>query len=219
MTHRPIPPAPGSQPAPQQPTPPHIGSASAAGYAPGTYYAPGWTEAQMAGPPPPREPRTRKPRRIRLWVVLSIVLALVLAVVVWLVLSPATWHALTGATKKLPADVTSPQNVNSRQLSAGNCIDSADNLRDVVAGIRVVPCADSHEAQVLSAYEFSEDAEWDGTKETQNRVTRSCTLSTSEADAGYTLLALTPTEESWEQGDRTGLCVAVAAEPVSTSLL
>lgn len=202
MTHRPVPP------------PPAPGS-----YAPGTYYAPGWTEAQLAGPPPPREPRQRNPGQIVIWVLASVFVAGLVAVVLWLILSPSTWHSVTGATKPLPADVTSAQSANSRQLSPGNCVESAGNLRDLVEGIRVVPCADSHEAQVLSAYEFADDAEWEGSAEAQDRVTRSCTLSTSESDAGYNLLALTPSADSWKQGDRTGLCVALAPETLSSSLL
>lgn len=173
----------------------------------------------MAGPPPPREPRERKPGQIAIWTLASVFVAGLIAIVVWLILSPSTWHSVTGATKQLSADVASPQTANTQQLSAGNCIASADDLRDTGAGIRVVPCSDSHEAQVLSAYEFAEGAEWEGTADSHSRVTRSCTLSTSETDAGYTLLALAPSADSWKQGDRTGLCVAIASEPVSSSLL
>lgn len=252
MSTRPVPPPPpeSSQPAqpdtaapqpqppqfvsayPSQPPAPHypgatpaqgaVSSGADGGFATDVYYAPGWTQAQMAPalpPPTPREPRERKPGRTLMWVLLGAGAVALIAVAVWFMASPATWYSLTGATSQLPADVASPQSANSRQLSAGNCIATADNLSDLDAGIRVVPCADPHEAQVISAFEFSAESDWSGAKEAQRRVTRSCSLSSSEIEAGYSLLALAPSADSWKQGDRTGLCVAVAPEQVTSSLL
>lgn len=213
---RDYPPAPKPNPAypshpvhhPPQPQPP-------SGYAPGTHYAAGWTQEQMAqfaGPTP-----RAKSRPSAVWLAVLVVVLVAAAGALWLAVSPSARLALTGSTTPLPADVETAHSANMRQLSVGNCLNDSADLRTKVSGIAVVPCSDPHTAQVISAYEFRSD-EWDGTEATGDLVVKSCSLSASEITAGYTLLALTPSEASWKQGDRTGLCVAIAAEAVSGSL-
>lgn len=169
--------------------------------------------AQFAGPQPPRV----KSRPSAVWLAVLVVVLAAAAGALWLAVSPPARLALTGSTTSLPADVEGAHSANMRQLSVGNCLNDSADLRTKVSGIVVVPCSDPHTAQVISAYEFRSD-EWEGTEATGDLVVKSCSLSASETAAGYTLLALAPSEASWKQGDRTGLCVAIAAEAVSGSL-
>ena len=64
-------------------------------------------------------------------------------------------------------------------------------------------------AQVVTVYEFGDDALWPGQQVADTRVARSCVLDQTELDAGVTAVTWAPTQESWARGDRTGLCLAV----------
>lgn len=114
------------------------------------------------------------------------------------------------ATRPLPADVSSARTAHAQQLVTGNCLETlpADGR---VESVRVVPCADPHEAQVVTVYEFSDDAVWPGQRVADSRVARSCVLDQAELDAGVTPATWAPTERSWARGDRVGLCLAVVA--------
>ena len=51
------------------------------------------------------------------------------------------------------------------------------------------------------------------------RVAIGCELSESEQEAGVEVVTWAPTQESWGDGDRTGLCVAHRAAAFTGSLL
>jgi len=114
------------------------------------------------------------------------------------------------ASRPLPADVSAPVDAHAVQLVTGNCLAElpADGPVDTV---RVVPCDDEHVARVVSQYAFDEDAVWPGQQAADQRVAAGCVLSADETQAGDRLVTWAPTEESWGQGDRTGLCLVVAS--------
>ncbi|WP_282944921.1 DUF4190 domain-containing protein [Cellulomonas endometrii] len=140
-------------------------------------------------------------------------------------LGTLAWAALAAAgigtalaSRPLPPDVAAPVDARAVQLVTGNCL--AELPEDgPVDRLRVVPCADEHAAQVVSAYEFGADAAWPGAAEAAARVAAGCDLTAAEQERGLTMVAWSPTERSWAAGDRTGLCVAVTAEPGTGSLL
>jgi len=116
---------------------------------------------------------------------------------------------LTGvAARPLPADVRTPRDAHAQQLVTGNCLDPlpTDGQVDTV---HVVPCADPHTAQVVTAYAFDDDTLWPGQENADARVARSCVIEQAELDAGVSAVTWAPTQESWARGDRTGLCLAV----------
>ena len=110
------------------------------------------------------------------------------------------------ATSPLPPDVSAPRDAHVAQLVVGNCLANlpADGDVDVV---RVVPCADEHAASVVSEYRFGDDAVWPGQTGADARVAQACVLSTAEQDAGDTVVTWAPTQDGWDSGDRTGLCL------------
>ncbi|WP_456787815.1 DUF4190 domain-containing protein [Cellulomonas sp. P5_C5] len=111
-------------------------------------------------------------------------------------------------TRPLPADVPAARDARAQQLVTGNCVLSvpADGRVDTV---RVVPCAESHEAQVVTEFTFAPEAVWPGQQSADARVARACVLDASEIEAGVRTVTWSPTERSWSGGDRVGLCLAV----------
>lgn len=114
-------------------------------------------------------------------------------------------------TRPLPPDVTDARDAHARQLVTGNCLDPLPDDGEVDE-VRVVPCADPHAAQVISQYEFGSDAVWPGQAAADRRVATACQVSAAETEAGLTPVTWAPTEQSWEDGDRTGLCLLHRAD-------
>jgi hypothetical protein len=50
---------------------------------------------------------------------------------------------------------------------------------------------------------------WPGQQSADARVARACVLDASEIEAGVRTVTWSPTERSWSDGDRVGLCLAV----------
>ncbi|QHT58426.1 DUF4190 domain-containing protein [Cellulomonas sp. H30R-01] len=127
-------------------------------------------------------------------------LGVVVAVVVGLVTAQTT--------RPLPGDVGSARDAHAVQLVTGTCVEQlpADGSVDVV---RVVPCAQPHEAQVVTEYDFAENAVWPGQQAADARVAKACVLDDAETAAGVRPVTWAPTEQGWSRGDRRGLCLAV----------
>ena len=119
-------------------------------------------------------------------------------------LVPSLIPRLEGATARVAPDVDGPVVVHVRQLTVGSCVRSLPS--GTADRTTVVPCAEEHEARVVSQYVFREKG-WPGTETVRDRVASSCTVSETEAAAGVRAVALVPTEGSWRQGDRQGLCL------------
>ena len=112
------------------------------------------------------------------------------------------------ATRPLPPDVGEPRNARAQQLVTGSCVEALPP-DGPVGSVRVVPCADPHEAQVITQFSFAADAVWPGQQAADARVARACVLDQSEITAGVRTVTWSPTERSWADGDRVGLCLAV----------
>jgi hypothetical protein len=112
------------------------------------------------------------------------------------------------ASRALPSDVPAARDARSQQLVTGNCVQSLPDDGPVGA-VRVVPCAEPHEAQVVTEFSFAADAVWPGQQSADARVARACVLDADEVAAGVRTVTWSPTERSWGDGDRVGLCLAV----------
>ena len=135
---------------------------------PPAYYAPGWQEPapQAArwdafsvaalvtgivglGPVPVvlgavGAGRTSGGRRRGRWMAWVGMTLGVLAILGWLAIGGIVWLLL----RPLPADVDAPRFAAAQQLTVGNCLESLPDDGTVWV-VRVVPCADGHEAQVV----------------------------------------------------------------------
>ncbi len=199
--HPPYPPYQGPPPGPARPgqvpgTQPAMAPGSPPGAPPDTYYAPGW-QAPVGPPPPPR----RGPR-IALW---SIAAVAAVALVVGSIAAFRYWNG----TRPL-GEVTSAQTVAAGRLSTGHCIATlpADGPVD---SVRVVPCDQQHAAEVVGVLPL-EDGGWPGEAEVLDRVETWCELDNAQQALGLSPVVWTPTEGSWAQGDRDGLCLAWAPD-------
>lgn len=122
------------------------------------------------------------------------------------------------ATRPLPADVDAPVDAAAVRLVTGSCVATLPADGEVDA-VRVVPCADAHEAQVVSSYRFERGAGWPGRDAAVAAVSAACDLTPAEREQGLRVVAWSPTAASWARGDRTGLCLVVLPEPSTGSVL
>lgn len=130
------------------------------------------------------------------------------------------------AWEPVGADLAAPRDVAAVQLVLGSCVaDVPDPGAGAdVASVRAVPCADPHTAQVVARTDMADDEPWPGAERVAARTARVCgpqELGAAAQDGADDLafVVWTPSEASWAQGDRTGLCLAVAGAPRTGSLL
>lgn len=207
--------------------------------APETYYAPGWSTA----------PRRRlDPLAVASFVTAVVGLGLVgvglgiaalvrirrgrttgrgLAIagvavgLVWTLAQALVAASLVGAwlaSRPLPVEVTEPQRAQATRLVTGHCLGELPP-DGAVGRVEVVPCDGEHAAEVISQYRFPSDAVWPGQRQADARVARACELTPAEVEAGVRIVTWAPTERSWRDGDRTGLCVAHREGGLTGSLL
>lgn len=209
------------------------------GYAPGTYYAPG---TAAATPPVPLDPmavasvptgllgpvgvglgiaglvRTRHGRRRGrglAWIgtaLGSVVTAAGITVGIVVAVVMAGW-------KTLPADVDAPRTVNAVQVTTGNCIDQLPANGQEITGVPVVPCSATHHAQAVGSTTLPDGA-FPGAERVVKLASRACQVATGTAlPEGAETVVWAPTEASWAEGDRTGLCLVSSGDPLTTSLV
>ncbi len=135
----------------------------------------------------------------------------------WLTLT-VTLLATSAATRPLAADLDAPRDAHATQLVTGSCVATLPS-DGAVDHVREVPCDTEHAAQVITDYEFEAGAPWPGDDAVVARVTGACALNDAERDAGLRTVVWTPSERSWAQGDRTGLCLAGPEDGTMTGSL
>ena len=117
------------------------------------------------------------------WVGLALGL---LSVLGWLAIGGLVWLLL----RPLPADVDAPRFAAAQQLTVGNCLRSLPDDGTVWV-VRVVPCADSHEAQVVARQELTNPP--DGQTRLDQAAAAVCAGQPLPADAtGVVVWAPTP---------------------------
>jgi hypothetical protein len=158
-------------------------------------------------PAPPARRRSRFP----LW--LKVLLAAGGVVIIGGVV---TQVALTARSSNLtPADRDTTGRLHSAQVVSGMCLET---LSDEAGTVRVVACEQSHAAEVVTAYEFAGD-EFPGDADAATTVLAYCASQLAPgaplADAadGREWLAWVPSADTWQGGDRSGLCIVTASEP------
>ncbi|WP_125772823.1 septum formation family protein [Antribacter gilvus] len=181
-------------------------------YAPEAAYA-GWEPAT------PVDPAARR-RRLALSgsVAGAAVLLTLGTIAVVNAVDPGDWSYLEG-------DVASAQEADAVQLVLGTCVEQLPP-DGAVTGVTVVPCAEEHSAQVVGRTDFAPEAIWPGEDAARQRVSQVCgpdqlgeAARAAESSASLTYVVWTPSEQSWADGDRVGLCLASSASPSTGSLL
>jgi hypothetical protein len=99
----------------------------------------------------------------------------------------------------------------------GDCLDMEVVEQAELSEIPTVDCADKHDGQVVHTFEmpgesFPSDTEW------SEAIEEGCTqgfeefVGTSYGESDLLVQDLSPTEESWESGDRQVLCLAFVSD-------
>jgi hypothetical protein len=135
-------------------------------------------------------------------------------------LGALVWWQGEQARTPLAGDVDAPRTASARQLVLGSCLAELPPDGEV-SDVSVVPCADEHRAQVVARTDFGADDVWPGQQAADRRVARVCTPDVLGPDApdGVTLVVWSPTEASWLDGDRTGLCLVASDDPLPGDLV
>ncbi|MBL0887288.1 septum formation family protein [Myceligenerans indicum] len=182
-------------------------------YAPGTAYA-GWSPEDVAA--------ARRRRRRSL----TLAGAAVAGIAAVAVIAGVIGHASTQrGWEPVAADIAQARDVNSVQLVLGSCIDRIP-LDGAVNTVRAVPCDSPHEAQVVGRTDFSEDAVWPGDDDAERKVAQVCggkqlsaEVRSSDRAKRLRYVVWTPSESSWDDGDRIGLCIATSNTALTETLL
>jgi hypothetical protein len=207
----------GTQQQPPSPFPsPRGGSAhpfpAVQGYAPEASYA-GWRPSTPADDAAKR----RRFAMIGGAAVAVVALVAVIALVANMV-SKQQWEPIE-------AMIAEPREVHPLQLVLGSCVETLPEDGDV-SEVLAVPCDASHTAQVVGRTDFAEAAVWPGRDEVDKRVALVCGTKqlgpiarTGELSNSVSYVVWGPSEESWADGDRVGLCLATTNEPITQDLL
>ncbi|WP_423462638.1 septum formation family protein [Promicromonospora sp. MS192] len=212
--------APAQPTAPQQPPSPFPAAPGNAAhgfpavhdYAPEATYA-GWRPATPAD-------ESAKRRRYALVggaVVAVIAVVAVVAVVVNMV-ARQQWEPIE-------AMIAEPREVHPLQLVLGSCVETVPDDGEV-SEVLAVPCDEPHTAQVVGRTDFADAAVWPGRDEVDKRVAQVCGTKQLGPVARNSPVVNTvryvvwgPSEASWDDGDRVGLCLAATADPITQDLL
>ena len=168
------------------------GPTAPAGYPQQDYYAPGWTAPTAAVAP------RRGHTRMLLGIAIGLVSLLIVA-------GGTAWYLHWTKTRDL-GEITGATTATTQQVKTGYCIRDlpADGS---VSEVTLVPCGDPHEAQVVGTHVL-DDGDWPGQDAVDAEVTEWCEMSRSATSLGFQRVVWAPSEESWGQGDRRGLCIA-----------
>ncbi|SDB91752.1 Septum formation [Sanguibacter gelidistatuariae] len=150
-----------------------------------------------------------------------IIVVSVIAAVVVVSLAVAAYFLLSSSdVESLPKDVDAKTTAHSRELTVGNCLLSLPT-GESIAEVTVVPCADAHDAQVVAAKKFSGE-KFPGDAKVIEQTTAICpgkSITSDTAPEALDFLVWTPSEDSWGEGDRKGLCIAASPDGKLTGSL
>ncbi|WP_084800353.1 septum formation family protein, partial [Promicromonospora kroppenstedtii] len=125
----------------------------------------------------------------------------------------------------IEAMIAEPQEVHPLQLVLGSCVESVPADGEV-SEVLAVPCDASHTAQVVGRTDFADAAVWPGRDAVDKRIAQVCgtkqlgpVARTSPVAGSVSYVVWGPSEESWADGDRVGLCLATTSEPITQDLL
>jgi hypothetical protein len=129
------------------------------------------------------------------------------------------WYLITGiddADRDASGDIVSGGDVGVAELEPGDCFDDPDDFDEVVYDVQAVPCSDPHDNEVFAVRSVSSAFPdgFPGEEALQDHAYLMCSGAVFDAFVGVSYLhssleviSLTPTAESWRDGDRDLACV------------
>lgn len=160
----------------------------------------GWSATTVAAAEPPAWRRW-----IRFWWVPALAIVLIVGY-------------LTTARRNDQGALETGGNVSVDELRTGDCFNSGEET--AISDVAGVPCSEPHEYQVFAVAthdepSFPTDASMDGIFEEECVPPFETFVGTSYAESALYGNMITPSEESWADGDRVFVCVLYDPENAS----
>lgn len=112
-------------------------------------------------------------------------------------------------------DIVDAGDLDVMELQVGDCFDDPGDLEEVVFDVAAVPCSGPHDNEVFAVQALGasfgesypgDDALSDHTYEVCSGVLFDSYVGTSYVDSSLEVFTFTPTQESWDEGDREFVC-------------
>jgi hypothetical protein len=118
---------------------------------------------------------------------------------------------IAGALLGLGLGLTACSSTPANDFEAGECTN--DDLTGSVSEIDTVDCDDEHTAEAFAQFDL-DDGDFPGVDEVNEQATEGCQGDRFEEYVGtdydssiYIASSINPSEDSWDSGDRTVICV------------
>lgn len=119
------------------------------------------------------------------------------------------------ADRDSTGEIVSTGDLDVMSLQVGDCFDDPADLDDVVFEVTAIPCSEPHDNEVYSVQSLAtafprafpgQDALWDYSYQACSGSVFDSFVGTPYAESSLEVFSFTPSEESWEDGDREFVC-------------
>lgn len=125
------------------------------------------------------------------------------------------FSSLNDADRDGSGELVSAGDLDVMELQVGDCFDDPEELDEVVFDVAAVPCSEAHDNEVYSLVPITDfGAAYPGDTALQDYSYEACVgdpfsryVGTDYLDSALEVFTFTPTEESWDTGDRDVVCV------------
>lgn len=114
-------------------------------------------------------------------------------------------------------DITESGDASVFELQVGDCFDDQTGSGDVVFDVPVVPCTEPHDNEIYFEFEMT-DAVFPGNEATLESSALRCLdqfqpfVGSEYLESELDIFPITPTAQSWDEGDRLVYCVLYAVD-------
>ncbi|HEX6300979.1 MAG TPA: septum formation family protein [Acidimicrobiia bacterium] len=125
------------------------------------------------------------------------------------------FSTLDDASRDDSGDIADAGDLDVMSLQVGDCFDDPEDLEEVVFDVAAVPCSGPHDNEVFAVQPLGasfgdsypgDDALSDYTHQVCSGGLFDSYVGTSYVDSSLEVFTFTPTQESWDEGDREFVC-------------
>ena len=121
-------------------------------------------------------------------------------------------------------DVTEATDADAFSIRVGDCLETMDWGAEGFSTVPVIPCAEAHESEVYASFDLP-DGDYPGDESVATQADEYCYgefsgfVGVAWEDSAFDYGYLSPSPESWEQGDREVLCMIMDPAGLTTGSL
>lgn len=121
-------------------------------------------------------------------------------------------------------DVTEASDADAFSIRVGDCLETMDWSAEGFSTVPVIPCAEEHESEVYAAVDLP-DGDYPGDESVATQADEYCYgefqgfVGVAWEDSAFDYGYLSPSPESWDQGDREVLCMIMDPNGLTTGSL